>query len=124
MAQFRGGATKFISSPPKGGTFGGSPFFVLPSSVADQLIEQSHGDARVLESLLALNPGDLGDNPYRVDFPNPTGLRMASGNEGGASEKWVAGGYTKSKFMGRGVPETVIDPVPETGYRGRPVWGN
>lgn len=118
LAQFEGGATKFISSAPRGGTFGNGPFFVFPSSVADELIAKSGGDVRVLENILGLMPGDLGTDPYRVDFKNPTGLRMATGNEAGANAKWVAGGFTD-----KGIPEAVIDPAPQGTYESRPIWG-
>lgn len=94
----------------------------LRHTYADQLIEQSHGDVRVLEAFLGLDSGALGENPYRVDFPNPIGLHMATGNESGANQKWIAGGFTKSSFRGTGVPEAVIDPAPEGTYTGRPVW--
>lgn len=38
--------------------------------------------------------GELGTNPVRVDIPNPTGLRMPSGNELGANAQWLPDGKT------------------------------
>ncbi len=50
--------------------------------------------------------GDLGTHPVRIDVPNPTGLRMPSGNEWGTNAQWIPGGYTNG-----GIMEAVIDPV-------------
>lgn len=58
----------------------------MPKSVADDLIRRSRGHIPTLESLLGLEQGALGDAPVRIDIPNPTGLRMPSGNELGANE--------------------------------------
>jgi hypothetical protein len=73
----------------------------------EKIGKKSGGDIRKLEELLGLNRGDLGEAPVRVDIPEPTGLRMPSGNEPGANEFWLPGGYTSG-----GLPEAVIDQVP------------
>ena len=43
--------------------------------------------------------GSLGTDPVRVDIPNPTGLRVPSGNELGANKFWLPGGYTSGGMM-------------------------
>ena len=78
---------------------------VMPKAVADRLIQQSGGDVRRLEDLLGLNRGDLGTGPVRVDIQSPSGLRVPSGNELGANNQWVPGGFTSG-----GIPEATIDP--------------
>ena len=91
--------------------------FVMPKSVADDLIAKANGDVDELERLLKLNPGDLGKTPVRIDIPSPTGLRMPSGNEIGAWDGlWKPGGYT-----GGGIPEATIDQVPLGGFTTTPI---
>ena len=116
LKQFENGVTKISANAPIGtaGAPGGT--FVMPISVADELIAKSKGDIAKLEGYLGLDPGDLGTNPVRIDIPNPTGLRMPSGNELGVKDKWLPGGYTPA-----GVPEAIIDPVPIGGYSVTPV---
>ncbi|MGK8933014.1 RHS repeat-associated core domain-containing protein [Pluralibacter gergoviae] len=109
LAQFDGGVSKIAwgvnraeIGPPGG-------HFVMPRHVADDLISRSGGSIPKLEHLLGLSPGDLGDAPVRIDIPNPSGLRMPSGNEPGANEFWLPGGKTSG-----GIPEAVIDQTPVT----------
>lgn len=81
---------------------------VMPSSVADELIQAAGGDIAKFEQFLGLPPGSLGDNPVRVGIPDPSGLRMPSGNEIGTNDDWYPGGYTSG-----GTPEAVINlPAP------------
>lgn len=88
---------------PPGGTF------VMPKSVADNIIREANGSVSKLEQLLSLELGTLGDSPVRLDIAAPQGLRMPSGNELGANELWIPGGST-----GGGIPEAIIDsPLPE-----------
>ncbi|PQQ65694.1 hypothetical protein [Acetivibrio saccincola] len=107
LAKFEGGVTKITAYiptetvGPPGGTF------VMPKSLADEIIEKSGGNISKLEELLGLDPGTLGTNPVRIDILSPKGLRMPSGNELGASLQWLPGGYTAG-----GVPEATIDPAP------------
>ena len=116
LAQFKEGVTKISYQAPSGyaGPPGGT--FVMPTSVADDLITRAGGDISELERLLGLDPGDLGANPVRIDIENPTGLRMPSGNEKGANPKWVPGGYTSG-----GIPETIIDSPGPGQYTVRPI---
>jgi hypothetical protein len=106
LAQFEGGVTRFAVNAPTGtvGPPGGT--FVMPKMAADEIIAKANGDVATLEKLLALNPGTLGDNPVRIDIPDPKGLRMPSGNEWGANNQWIPGGYTKE-----GIIEAIIDPA-------------
>jgi len=106
LAQFKGGVTKFAANAPSGivGPPGGT--FVMPKSVADDIIAKANGDVATLEKLLALDPGTLGNNPVRIDILQPKGLRVPSGNEWGANSKWIPGGYTLE-----GIIEATIDPA-------------
>jgi len=108
LAKFDSGATKIASSAPTRpllGPPGGT--FVMPNSVTNDLIARSNGDVAKLEDLLSLERGTLGDSPVRLDINNPPGLRMPDGNELGANNQWVPGGYT-----GGGIPEATIDQLP------------
>ena len=84
--------------------------FVFPKHVADAMVKEADGDPRVLEALLGLDPGSLGENPIMIQPNKVDNLRIPSGNEGGAKDniQWRPGGKT---YPG-GVPEAVIDPVP------------
>ncbi len=89
-----------MKKTPPGGTF------VLPKSMADDLIAQSGGNVHKLEDLLGLKRGDLGDSPFRIDVDNPSGLRMPSGKEPGATELWIPGGKTSG-----GILEATVDQI-------------
>lgn len=116
LAMFQNGVTKIVLET-SGGTIGPpSGTYVMPTSVADDLLLQANGDIRYLETLLGLDPGELGDSPVRVDIPNPQGLRMPSGNERGANNNWLPGGYTT-----RGVPEAVVDQIQPGMYTVDPI---
>lgn len=116
LDMFRSGATKIYAKSPTGTVGSPSGTFVMPSSVADDLIKQANGDVRVLEDLLGLDPGDLGAAPVRIDVSSPRGLRIPSGNEHGANNYWLPGGYTSG-----GIPEAVIDRVPPGEYVVTPI---
>lgn len=86
--------------------------YVLPKYVYEQALKASNGNPRVLEELLALEPGYLGDSPVLIEIKNHQNLRMPSGNEPGAWDGlWVPGGYTKG-----GIPEAVIDQIQKGDY--------
>ena len=106
LKQFEGGVTKITPKVPEGqvGPPGGT--FVMPKSVADDIILAANGDIRKLEILLGLDIGILGDNPVRIDVSNPMGLRISSGNELGANSQWIPGGKTKG-----GILEATIEPA-------------
>jgi hypothetical protein len=104
--QFKGGATKIIASKPRSGPFAKSTnqIFVLPTKFADEIIDISHGNPRVLEVLLGLDKFDLGSNPFRIDFNSNLGLRIPNGKEYNANNFWKPGGFTSSD-----IPEAVIN---------------
>jgi hypothetical protein len=52
LSKFKSGATKIFASSPKGVIGGTSGIFVIPSSVADSIIEASGGDVSMLEEML------------------------------------------------------------------------
>ena len=98
-----------------GGTIGDpvTGTFVLPKDIADKAIKASQGNPRILEELLALDSGYLGNNPVLIEIQKNSNIRMPSGNEAGAWEGlWVPGGYTEG-----GIPEAVIDQVKVNEYR-------
>lgn len=117
LEQFNSGGTKIMAKPPTGtvGPPGGT--FVLPKTLADDMIARSGGDVRRLETMLGLDPGALGSSPVRVDVPAPSGLRVPSGNELGANSYWKPGGVTSG-----GIPEATIDPTPLGSYSVAPVF--
>ncbi|MGT2866977.1 pre-toxin TG domain-containing protein [Streptococcus fryi] len=83
--------------------------FVFPKDVAEAMVEEANGDPRVLEKLLGLDEGSLGDKPIMIQPREIENLRIPSGNEGGSmnNPQWRPGGLT---YPG-GVPESVIDRV-------------
>jgi hypothetical protein len=81
--------------------------FILTKTEADKLLRETGGDPRKLEQALGLPTGQLdSDTLMRVDFPNPRdlGLRMPTGREAGANDKWLPGGTLPD-----GALEAVID---------------
>lgn len=119
LALFDGGASKIVGWLPSG-PIGkpGQRIFVLPSKLADEMIVKANGDISMLEKFLALEDGALGENPYRIDVLSPGNLYIPTGNEAGASDLWIAGGYT-----GGGVPEAVIDSLSLSDYVAYPIYG-
>eukprot|EP01042_Synura_sphagnicola_P001842 gene1842-2165_t len=59
---FENGAVRIQPSAPTG-TIGRTETWVLPPSVADNAIAQAGGDVSLLEKLLGLDPGYLGNSP-------------------------------------------------------------
>ncbi|KUI34676.1 hypothetical protein AU195_09130 [Mycobacterium sp. IS-1496] len=81
--------------------------FVFPTRELETLMEATGGDRRALEQALGLPDGYFEtDGVVRVDVPEPSNfdLRIPSGNEAGANEQWIPGG-----FLPTGIPEAVID---------------
>ncbi|HEM3598936.1 TPA: hypothetical protein U1C28_002067 [Streptococcus suis] len=117
--QFDNGAIKFQKFTPEKGGFNngaiGNPddhvAFVMPKEAGETLLDVSKGDPRILEDLLGLHPGDLGDSPVAIDIPaeNLHNVRIPSGAEESAFDGyWKPGGRTYPGDM----PEAVIDEVP------------
>ncbi|WP_419958000.1 ribonuclease YeeF family protein [Psychrobacillus psychrotolerans] len=91
---------------PKTGTY------VLPQNIVGKAISASEGNPRVLEKLLGLEPGYLGDTPVLLEITNAKNIRVPSGNEAGAWQGyWVPGGYTDG-----GIPEAVTDQIKASDY--------
>ena len=94
--------------------------FVIPKSIVNKAVEASDGNPRILENLLGLDPGYLGENPIIIDIKNPKNIRVPSGNEAGAWPKyWIPGGYTSG-----GIPEAVIDQIQAGEYAISDVYPN
>ncbi|MHC5408682.1 hypothetical protein ACYRE2_07195, partial [Listeria seeligeri] len=86
--------------------------YVLPKNVVDKAISVSDGNPRVLEELLGLEPGYLGDTPILLDINKMDGIRIPTGNESGAWQGfWEPGGFTNG-----GIPEAVVNQIPSGGY--------
>lgn len=124
LAQFEGGATRFMTESNLGkygiGQRDGTSF-VMPKHEADNLLAATGGDLRKLEDALGLPENFLDSNRLvRVDIPDPQdlNLRVPSGNEAGANELWIPGGK-----LPNGNSEAVIDVagVPASRYETTPL---
>ncbi|KGL44145.1 hypothetical protein [Listeria newyorkensis] len=121
LALFDDGAVKiqskeaFESSQKYYGSDIGDPLtgtYVLPKNTVSAAINASGGNPRVLEKLLGLEPGYLGDSPILLNIEKVNNIRIPSGNESGAWQGyWLPGGFTDG-----GVPEAVIDQIKSTDY--------
>ena len=81
--------------------------FVMPTNEVHSLMASTGGNPRALEKELGLPDGYF--SAYyviRIDIPDPGDydLRVPSGNEAGANDQWIPGG-----FLPQGVSEAVID---------------
>lgn len=96
--------------------------FIFPKSEFDSIQAAAGGDPRRLGDQLGLGDDffvDADGNPVPVQIASfsPGDLadgdvRIPSGNEGGANDYWIPGGYLQN-----GIPEAVID-LPPSGGRG------
>ncbi|NMC56633.1 MAG: hypothetical protein GYA50_05380 [Eubacteriaceae bacterium] len=111
LSKFEHGVTKIYANPPTG--IAGPPdgTYAMPTYLADEIIKKTDGNISALEQLLGFNKNDLGDNPVRIDIPNPKGLRMPSGNEYGTNDNWIPGGRTLG-----GILEVIIDSPSPSEY--------
>ena len=116
LKPFEKGVTRIVAKAPTGtaGPKGGT--FVMPSSVADDLIAKASGDITKLEQSLGFPKGSLGSSPVRVDIQKPTGLRIPSGNEPGVNRQWIPGGHTSG-----GISEAIIDSPTVSQYTIKPI---
>jgi hypothetical protein len=86
--------------------------FVMPKFIYNKAVTISDGNPRILEQLLALDEGYLGEKPIKIEASTPKGLRMPSGNEKGAYQGlWEPGGDTQGD-----IPEAVIDQLKKGDY--------
>jgi hypothetical protein len=124
LAQFEGGATRFMTESNLGkygiGQRDGTSF-VMPRHEADNLLAATGGDLRRLEEALGLPENFLDSNRLvRVDIPEPQelNLRMPSGNEAGANDLWIPGGK-----LPNGNSEAVVDVagIPASRYEATPL---
>ena len=85
--------------------------FVMPKSLCDDVISNANGNISIIERELGFPEGYFSDQGglVRIDIDDISGLniRMPSGNETGANELWLPGGYTSG-----GVPEAITDIIP------------
>lgn len=90
--------------------------FVTTPKAADQAEAIAGGNRESLKQALGIPPNEWNEPIHRVDFSasEVKNLRMATGKEGGANKLFIPGGYTSG-----GVPEAVVDPVPEHIVRGK-----
>ena len=111
LSYFQDVVTKIKSKAPTDTEGVGLGTFVMPKSVADEVIAKADGDVSNLEKLLGFPEGYFTDGGglVRIDVEDITGLnvRIPSGDETGANSLWVPGGYTSG-----GVPEAVTNTVP------------
>jgi hypothetical protein len=83
--------------------------FVMAKPEMDALLKKAGSDMTVIETELGIPAGAWKGRPIvRIDIANPRELRlrMPSGNEGGANELWLPGG-----FLPNGYREAVCDPI-------------
>jgi len=110
LSKFDEGALRFTSTGrenigPPGGTF------VIPKKEFDNLMASTNGDLNSIEVELGLATGTLTTNIestviYIIPPEKLSNIWIPIGNETGANEKWIPGGYTVN-----GVPEAVIDSI-------------
>ncbi len=87
--------------------------FVMPKAECDRIAAKAGNNLAIYEKELGFEEGafSAGEGMVRFDVTNfeklkELHIRVPSGNEGGANELWLPGGYTSS-----GVPEAVIDQI-------------
>ncbi|MFS0868094.1 hypothetical protein AB3M83_12275 [Microbacterium sp. 179-B 1A2 NHS] len=94
--------------------------FVFPTSELQNILDESGGSANEVADRLGLDREwffDANGDPVPVevrhfDPSELSNLRIPSGNEAGANDKWIPGGYLPT-----GIPEAVIDVPPSaTGF--------
>jgi filamentous hemagglutinin len=95
LDRFDDGAVRFTTQEnlETYGTAGGTDAFVMPKSEFDQIVSDAGGNMRVVEQRLGLDTGALsnGDSvALYVPRQNLNGIRVPSGNEGGANSQWLA----------------------------------
>ncbi len=123
LQRFEGGATRFYrqESLERWGPGNQGTTFVFPTSEIDDIIADAGGDPKKLGVMLGLGEDFFVDANgsavpiMRADFSpqelRAGDLRMPTGNEGGAVQQWIPGGY-----LPEGIPETVFNtPAAATG---------
>ena len=96
--------------------------FVLPKNEVDRVLNNAGGDLTKLEKELGYNIGSLENGDYIIMYvnnPKKYNISLPSGNEMGANDNWIPGGYTSG-----GIPEAVVydlDNTPEEVYFSEPI---
>ncbi len=118
LAMFKDGVSVFVPQStletvvPKFGQLGRADgLFVTTPDFADDVERAVNGNLAKLKDKLGIEPQYWNEPIHRVDISKEDmkNLRMATGKESGANSMWIPGGYTSG-----GVPEAVIDPVPQS----------
>ena len=92
--------------------------FAMPKFVYNKAVKASNGNPRVLEELLGLEKGFLGENPVVIEPKELKFLKFPSGNEPGAYVGlWQPPGFTKG-----GIPEAVINQLAPDEYINKKVY--
>ena len=85
--------------------------FIAPKEFMDEINNLANGDIYVFEEMLGFDKGYFSSEGGLVRFnikdPTKLNLRMPSGNEFGANDHWIPGGYTDG-----GTAEAIIDKIP------------
>lgn len=110
LEKFDDGATRFMTRDSLDaygiGQRDGTSFIMATDEI-DSLMAATQGDPRAMEKALGLPEGYFSsDSIVRVDIRDPQNydLRLPSGNEAGANDQWIPGGY-----LPQGTSEAVID---------------
>ncbi|MEQ8916549.1 MAG: hypothetical protein RID11_07535 [Roseovarius sp.] len=105
LARFDDGAVRFrdanydTAGPP-----GGS---VMPKNEFEAMVKDAGGDLSIVEDGLGFDPGHLTSGrfePVLIEAEDFNSIRIPSGNEGGANDRWLPGGFTSG-----GQAEAVMD---------------
>lgn len=118
LSQFNDGASIIMTRDAyetyvQGNDFIGYPDntqFIMPKAYCDQIMNSASNTA-ILEERLGFEPGHFATNGgiVRIDITDIShlNLRISSGNELGANEFWIPGGFTSG-----GTPEAIVDRIP------------
>ena len=109
LAAFDGGIVRITSrsAVTRYGTLGPAGGFVTSAKDFSRIVKEAGGDLKIVEQRLGLIEGTLKDGDTLIAYvkrENATGLRVPDGNEAGANDKWVPGGYTSGNVV-----EAVMD---------------
>lgn len=130
MSKFDDGAAYILSKKTYDAYFDGrdklgwpdGTQFVLPKNEVDNVLNNAGGDLAKLEKELGYNIGSWEDGDYIIMYvnnPKKYNISLPSGNEMGANDNWIPGGYTSG-----GIPEAVVydlDNTPEEVYFSEPI---
>lgn len=87
--------------------------FVMPKKFCDKLEKKAGGDISIWEKKLSFDPGYFASQGglVRIDILDfkDLNLRIPTGNEAGANNYWIPGGWTVGD-----TPEAVTNQIPKT----------